>query len=74
MTHTEKAVSLVDYFMPIVKDLETAKKCAVKVCEEIINSDPTEPTAPDDAIDLYHYINAAKLFWNHVIEQIKAIR
>ena len=62
MTPAEKAVSLVDYFMPIVKDLEVAKKCAVKVCEEVLKSGPP-----------LFYTNFES-DWNQVIEQIKAIK
>ena len=60
MTPSEKAVSLVDYFMPIVKDLEAAKKCAVMVCKEIR--------------DTHNALSEEVYFQNQVIEQIKAIR
>ena len=67
MTPAEKAVSLVDYFMAIVKDLEAAKKCAVKVCQEVINIGPTRIIQTGIMIYDVEY-------WNQVIEQIKAIR
>ena len=59
MTPSEKAIELVDYFMAIVKDLEVAKKCAVKVCEETYK------------IACFY---ETEVFYTKLIEQIKAIR
>ena len=67
MTPSEKAIELVDYFMAIVKDLEVAKKCAIKVCDEIKESFPYGfYSGKHDTVDLE--------YWNQVIEQIKAIK
>ncbi len=66
MTPSEKAIELVDWFMPhmppTTSKLSHAKQCAVKVCEEVLKSGPP-----------LFYTNF-KSDWNQVIEQIKAIK
>lgn len=71
MTPSEKAIELLDWFMPhmppTTSKLSHAKQCAVKVCEEVINNGPTRIIQTGIMIYDVEY-------WNQVIDEIKALR